>query len=116
MNWQTFDNWWWPFVFILISGWIATDLWRWLGVLVGNRLRDDSALLVWVRSVATALVAAVIAKLVLYPSGDLADFPLVLRVGAALIGFAVFILSGSKPWTGILSAIACLVAGRLLTL
>ena len=28
----------WPFVFILLAGWLVTDMWRWLGVLVGNRL------------------------------------------------------------------------------
>ena len=48
----------WPFVFIAIAGWLATDLWRWLGVLAGNRLREDSEAFYWVRAVATALASS----------------------------------------------------------
>lgn len=44
---------WWAYAFIAIAGWLATDIWRWLGVLAGNRLRDDSEALNWVRAVAT---------------------------------------------------------------
>ena len=73
---------WWAYVFIAIAGWLATDLWRWLGVLAGNRLREDSEVLNWVRAVATALVAAVIAKLILYPTGILEQSPLWLRLGS----------------------------------
>ena len=113
MTWQSLDAWWWPFVFIMIGGWLATDSWRWLGVLIGNRLSDDSAVLIWVRSVATALVAAVIAKLILYPSGALLDFPVALRAGAAVFGFAVFLKFGRKPWIGIFTAVVTLVAGQI---
>lgn len=114
MSFHALDAWWWPYLYIAVAGWLATDVWRWLGVLAGNRLRDDSALLIWVRCVATALVAAVIAKLILYPTGDLAEFPLVLRAGAAVLGFAVFLATDKRPWKGILTAIVILVAGRLL--
>ena len=114
MSFQSIDAWWWPYVFIALAGWIATDIWRWAGVLAGSRLKDDSPLLVWVRSVATALVAAVIAKLVLYPSGELAGFPLMLRLGAAAIGFGVFLVAGKKPWIGILTAVLLLMGGKLI--
>jgi hypothetical protein len=40
---ETFDAWWWPYAFIAVAGWLATDIWRWLGVLIGNRLKEDSA-------------------------------------------------------------------------
>ena len=36
---SAFHTWWWPFVFIAVGGWLATDIWRWLGVMAGNRLR-----------------------------------------------------------------------------
>lgn len=39
MTWQ--DGWW-AYAFIAIAGWLATDIWRWLGVIAGNKLRDDS--------------------------------------------------------------------------
>lgn len=102
---------WWAYVFIAVAGWLATDLWRWLGVLAGNRLRDDSEVLNWVRAVATALVAAVIAKLILYPTGVLEHSPLWLRLGSVAVGAVAFFATGRKPPIGIATAIASLAVG-----
>ncbi|MCA1366031.1 AzlD domain-containing protein [Bradyrhizobium sp. BRP14] len=102
---------WWAYAFIAIAGWLATDIWRWLGVLAGKRLREDSEALNWVRAVATALVAAVIAKLILYPTGVLAQSPLWLRLGAVIVGAIAFFLARQKPAVGIATSIAVLGAG-----
>jgi Branched-chain amino acid transport protein (AzlD) len=102
---------WWAYVFIAVAGWLATDLWRWLGVLAGNRLREDSEALNWVRAVATALVAAVIAKLILYPTGVLEQSPLWLRLGSVAAGTAAFFIGRQKPAIGITTAIAVLAVG-----
>jgi len=64
----------WPYVVILFAGWFATDFWRWLGVLAGNRLSEGSEALNWVRAVATALVMAVTAKLIVFPTGQSGRF------------------------------------------
>lgn len=114
IGYETFDSWWWPYLFIAIAGWIATDMWRWFGVLVGNRLKEDSAALTWVRAVATALVAAVIAKLILYPTGALQEAPVILRVAATTIGFAAFLVTGKRIWVGILVALTLLIGGQAL--
>ncbi|AKI00851.1 Branched-chain amino acid transport protein (AzlD) [Hoeflea sp. IMCC20628] len=113
-GYEAFDTWWWPYVFIAITGWLATDIWRWLGVLVGNRLKQDSAALTWVRAVATALLAAVIAKLIVYPTGELNNVPLALRLIATLVGFAAFLVSGKRIWVGITVALGLLIGGQLL--
>ncbi|CAN7517551.1 AzlD domain-containing protein [Pararhizobium sp. LjRoot238] len=102
---------WWAYVFIAIAGWLATDIWRWLGVLAGNRLREDSEALNWVRAVATALVAAVIAKLVLYPTGVLEQSPLWLRFGSVVAGATAFFVARQRPAVGIATAIAVLAVG-----
>lgn len=104
----------WTYIVIAIAGFLATDMWRWLGVLAGNRLNEDSEALHWVRAVATALVMAVTAKLIVFPAGVLADSPLWLRLGAAAIGFAAFLASGKKVAVGVLVPIAILVVGLLL--
>jgi hypothetical protein len=49
---------WWTYIVIIVAGFLATDIWRWLGVLVGNRLDEDSEALHWVRAVAAARVLA----------------------------------------------------------
>ncbi|MCX8997616.1 AzlD domain-containing protein [Rhizobiaceae bacterium BDR2-2] len=95
----------WSYVFILVAGVLATDIWRWLGVLAGNRLREDSEAMLWVRAVATALVAAVIARLVLSPTGTLAEIPVWMRAGAALAGFVCYIVSGQRILAGIAVAV-----------
>lgn len=114
MTFEAFDQWWWPFLFILVAGWLATDFWRYLGVYLGGHLAEDSELLVLVRAVATALVAAVIGNLVVFPSGALADTAPALRIGAAAAGFLAYLLLGRRILVGIMAAEALLLAGLLL--
>ncbi len=104
----------WPYVFIVVAGWLVTDVWRWLGVLIGNRLSETSPILVLVRSIATALVSAVVAQMILYPSGALSMTPMPLRVGACLAGFAAFILFRQKMIVAIVVAEVVLLAGMLI--
>ncbi|WP_377299402.1 AzlD domain-containing protein [Rhizobium sp. SGZ-381] len=108
------DIWWWTYLVIIVAGWLATDLWRWLGVLVGNRLDEDSEALHWVRAVATALVMAVTAKLVVFPTGALAGSPLWLRLGALGLGFGAFLVFGQRVIVCVVVSIAALSAGLLL--
>ncbi|MDA4847763.1 AzlD domain-containing protein [Hoeflea poritis] len=101
----------WPYIYIAIAGWLATDMWRWLGVLLGSRISEDSVALIWVRSVATALVAAVVARLILYPAGSLEATPVMLRVVAVIVGFLAFLGARKNIFAGIVSAEVILVAG-----
>lgn len=106
---------WWPYLFILLAGWLATDIWRWIGVLAGNRLREDSEALIWVKAVATALVAGVIGKLILFPEGALAEAPILLRLTAASIGWLAFLLAKQRLFVGVLTAEFVLVGGWLIS-
>lgn len=101
----------WPYIYIAIAGWLATDFWRWSGVIAGNRIDEKSEVLNWVRAVATALVAAVIAKLIVYPTGVLETSPLWLRLGAVGVGAAAFFAAGRKPVIGIGTSITALALG-----
>lgn len=115
MTFESVDTWWWPYLFILIAGWLATDSWRFLGVYFGGRMTEDSPALVLVRCMATALVAAVIGNLIVFPGGALADVPLWLRVGAAVAGFAAYLSIRRSVPIGILVAEAVLFAGMAIT-
>ncbi len=105
---------WAPYALIVLAGVLPTAVWRWAGVALAGRMSPDSEVLTWVRAVATALIAAVIAKLVLYPSGALADMPITLRLGAAGIGFLAFVTTGKNVLVGVLIAEAVLIAGQVL--
>ncbi len=107
------DNGWWVYVVIIVAGWLATDIWRYLGVIVGNRLDETSEALQWVRAVATALVMAVTSKLVVFPTGTLADTPLWLRLGALGIGFLAFLLAGQRVIVCVAVSISLLIVGLL---
>ncbi|MBE7185552.1 MAG: AzlD domain-containing protein [Methylobacterium mesophilicum] len=114
MTFDAFGNPLWPYLFILIAGSFATDIWRFLGVAFGSRIDPDSEMLVMVRTLATALVAGVIGNQIVFPSGALADVPLLLRIGAAAAGFAAYLALGRRVLLGILVAEAVLLAGILL--
>jgi branched-subunit amino acid transport protein len=98
------DAWWWRYAFILIGGWAMTYPWRALGVFLGGRIREDAEILVLVRAIATALVAAVIGNLVCFPSGPAADTTLALRVLSAAAGFGAYFWIARKVLLGIVVA------------
>ncbi|MBH0239807.1 AzlD domain-containing protein [Methylobrevis albus] len=107
---------WWHLAFVILAGALPTHIWRWLGVAFGTRLDEDSETMRWVRAVATALVAAVVARLVLYPQGMLAEVPALLRLVALLGGFAAYLTLGRKVIVGVLVGEALLLAAMLWTL
>lgn len=115
MTFDAINAWWWPYLFILVGGWLATDSWRFLGVFLGDRISDDSDVLVLVRAVATALVAAVIAHLIVFPSGPLAETALALRIGAASAAFMAYLAARKSVLVGIVAGEAVLLAGIWLT-
>lgn len=104
---------WWPFIFILLAGFLPTDVWRWLGVALGDSLKPDGMVLTWVKAVATAIIAGVIGILIVFPTGALDDVPLALRLFAAAAGYVAFVAGGRVLW-GILAAEFILVGGAVL--
>lgn len=113
MTFFSYDSWWWPYLFILFAVWLATDVWRFLGVFIGGRVAEDSDAMVLVRTIATALVAAVIANLIVFPGGVLADTPMVLRIGAAAAGFVAYLAFRHSMLAGIVMSETVLVGGML---
>ncbi|MBB4001464.1 MAG: AzlD domain-containing protein [Aurantimonas endophytica] len=105
---------WWPFVFILLAGWLPTDVWRYLGVLTAGRMDENSPTASLTRAIATSMVAAVIAQLVLFPAGSLAAIPTAARVGAIGAGFAAYLLCGRRVLAAIIVAEAVLLGAASL--
>jgi hypothetical protein len=75
------------YIVIAVAGFLPTYIWRLAAVYAVSRIDPESDLLLWVRSIATALVAALVVRLVMAPPGALADVTLLTRVFA--LGIAV---------------------------
>jgi hypothetical protein len=102
-----------PYFALLLVGFLPNEVWRMLGILVARGLDEDSELLVWVRAVATAVLAGVIAQLVLTPPGPLAAIPVAARLGAVTVGFLAFLLVRRSIFAGVLAGEVALVIGAL---
>src|SRR4029079_19105123 len=57
----------WPYLILILVGFLPSDFWRLLGIVVARGLDEESEVLIWVRAVATAVLAGVIAKIVFFP-------------------------------------------------
>jgi hypothetical protein len=101
----------WPYLLVILAGFLPTEVWRTAAVLFARNIDEESEILVLVRAVATALVAAVIARLVLTPTGDLAAVPIVIRIGACFAGYGVYLLARKSVFFGVLAGEAVIVAG-----
>lgn len=75
---------------LLVAGFAVTYVWRMLGAVAVSHLNPEGEPLLWVRAVATALVAALVARIVLIPEGLLAGTLPASRFGALAIGIGVF--------------------------
>jgi hypothetical protein len=100
-----------PYLVLIAAGFLPNEVWRMLGIVVAHGLDEGSELVVWVRAVATALLAGVIVKIILFPPGGLADVPLTVRLLAMAVGFAAFVLVRRSVLMGVLAGEAVLVLG-----
>jgi hypothetical protein len=105
----------WPYLLVILAGFLPTEIWRSAAVVLAHGLDEDSEWLIYVRAVATALVAGVITRIVLVPTGDLVAVPLAIRVGAVAGGFLVYFLARRSMLLGVLAGEAIMIAGAWLT-
>jgi hypothetical protein len=104
----------WPYVLLILVGFLPNEIWRMLGIVAARGLDEDSEIVLWVRAVATAVLAGVIAKIVLFPPGALAEVPTAVRLAAIGIGFAVFVVARRSVFAGVAAGEALLIAGAYL--
>ncbi|HZS63237.1 MAG TPA: AzlD domain-containing protein [Xanthobacteraceae bacterium] len=101
----------WPYLLLVLVGFLPNEIWRMLGLWLSHGLDEGSEVLVWVRTVATAVLAGVIGKLILFPAGALAGVPVAVRVAATLCGLVIFFLSRRSVFAGVLAGELVLLAG-----
>lgn len=99
-------------VYMLVAGFLANNVWRWAGVVASRGLDENSEIVRWVRAVATALVAGLVAKIVLFPSGDLALVPQGLRVGALAAAVVAYFAFRRSVIAGVAAGEIVLIGGN----
>ena len=104
----------WPFLVLVLVGFLPNEIWRVLGLVLARGVSDDSEIVIWARAVAIAILAGVIAKLILFSSGALTTIPLPVRVGAAVCGFIAYLVVKRSVFAGVLIGEAALMLGGYL--
>jgi Branched-chain amino acid transport protein (AzlD) len=104
----------WPYLVLLLVGFLPNEIWRVLGLVLARGLNEDSEIVMWSRAVATAILAGVIAKLILFSSGALATIPLPVRVTAAVCGFLAYLVMRRSVFAGVVIGEATLLLGGFL--
>jgi hypothetical protein len=104
-----------PYLMLVLLGFLPNEIWRLLGLIMARGLNEKSEIVLWSRAVATAILAGVIAKLILFPSGELAAMPLSVRVIAAACGFAAFLAIRRSLLAGVAIAEIVLIVGGFLS-
>lgn len=104
----------WPWLVLVLVGFLPNEVWRWLGVVLSRGLDETSEALVWVRAVATAILTGVVAKIIVFAPGALGGVPLWIRLGAAAAGMVGFVLFRQSVLAGVLTGTLALIAADLM--
>ena len=104
----------WPFLVLVTVGFLPNEIWRVLGLVLARGLNEDSQVVIWSRAVATATLAGVIAKLLLFSNGSLAAIPVGVRLGAAVVGFVAFLAVKRSVFAGVAVGEGVLLVGGYL--
>jgi branched-subunit amino acid transport protein len=103
---------WHALLVLLLAGVIPNQIWRMLGLWFGGGIDEGSELLVWVRAVASAILAGVIAQIVVQPPGALASVPEWLRYGAVAAGLVAFLATRRSIFAGVACGEVVMLAGK----
>lgn len=103
----------WPYVLLILVGFLPNEIWRWIGVVLSRGIDENSELITWVRAVATAILAGVVAKIIVFSPGALASVPLPVRIGAAVVGLLAFFVLRQSVFAGVFTGVLAIIIGAL---
>ena len=76
---------------ILVTS-LATFLSRFLGALTSEGIKETSKLFKWFNCLAYSTLAALIARIVIFPSGDLSETTYFSRIMVIILGLSIFLI------------------------
>src|ERR1700748_1782301 len=91
-----------PVMALMLVGFLPNEVWRLVGLLLVRGFDERSQFIVWVRAVANAMLAGVLAQLITSTTGALGSTPISIRVAASVLGFVAFLLAKRSVFAGVL--------------
>ena len=77
---------------ILVTS-IATYLSRFLGVISSEKIKETSKMFRWFNCLAYSTLAALIARIIIFPAGDLAEVDFLIRIVVIIISLFIFLIT-----------------------
>ncbi|RVU36658.1 AzlD domain-containing protein [Hwanghaeella grinnelliae] len=85
---------------------IATFVWRMLGLALADRLASHKLLFDWVNTVAYAMVAGLMVRIIFFPTNVTAEAPMIDRLAAFAAALLVWWLRGRSQIQGFAAGVA----------
>lgn len=102
---------WWPWLLLIVVGFLPNEMWRMLGMVASRGIDEESELIIWVRAVATATLTGVVSKIVVFAPGALATVPLAVRLCAVAAGLAAFFVMRQSVFAALATGVAAILVG-----
>ena len=80
-------------IIVIIVTSLATYLSRFLGVVSAEKIKETSKMFRWFNSLAYSTLAALIARIVIFPSGSLSEVDYLIRFIVVILSIAIFYLT-----------------------
>jgi branched-subunit amino acid transport protein len=98
-------------LWLTLAGAVAVTYgWRLLGVLLSGRVNPGDEIFCWVTCIAWAMLAALVGRVLLLPTGPLTETPLLARLSGAAAGLIVYYLFGKRIVPAVAVAVGTLIA------
>jgi len=80
-------------IIVIVVTSLATYLSRFLGVVSSEKIKENSKMFRWFNCLAYSTLAALIARIVIFPSGSLSEIDYLVRFVVVILSVAVFYLT-----------------------
>ena len=80
-------------IIVIIITSLATYLSRFLGVVSAEKIKETSKMFRWFNCLAYSTLAALIARIVIFPSGSLSEVDYLIRFIVVILSIAIFYLT-----------------------
>ena len=80
-------------IIVIVVTSLATYLSRFLGVVSSEKIKENSKMFRWFNCLAYSTLAALIARIVIFPSGSLSEIDYLIRFVVVILSIAVFYLT-----------------------